>query len=77
MVESKAFLENPKHQYHVSQGGENDYAAHNKKNRYYYRYLSLSQFKKNFDYKENDGKKSFSCKSKPLISWFPIKGTWL
>ena len=44
MVERKALLTNPKHQDHVSQWGENDYYAHNKKNGDYYEYLSLSHF---------------------------------
>ena len=38
----KAFLANPKHQYHVSQCGEHDCNANNKKNRDYYEYPSLS-----------------------------------
>ena len=29
----------------------------------------------NFDYKENDGMKSFSCKSKTLISCIPTRRT--
>ena len=40
MVEGKAFLANPKHQYHVSQFGEHDCSAHNKKQ------LGLSQVSK-------------------------------
>ena len=44
MVERKAFLANPKHQDRVPQYGEHDYRAHNKKNRDYYRYPSLSHF---------------------------------
>ena len=31
MVERKAFLAKPKHEYHVSQYGEDDYGAHNKR----------------------------------------------
>ena len=42
MVERKAFLTNPKHQYRVSQCGEHDYSAHNKKNGADYMYPSLS-----------------------------------
>ena len=41
MMEKKAFLGNPKHQYHVSQCGECDYSANNEKNRDYYEYPSL------------------------------------
>ena len=44
MVESKAFLANPKHQNHASQRGERDCQAHNKKNEDYYEYPSLSHF---------------------------------
>ena len=53
MVERKAFLTNPKHQYCVSQYGEHDCSAHNKKNRDYYKYPSLSHVTNKFDYKEN------------------------
>ena len=38
----KAFLPNPKHQYHVSQSGEHDCSANNKMERDYYKYPSLS-----------------------------------
>ena len=41
---NKAFLANQKHQYHVSQYGEKDYCANNKKNGDYYEYPSLSPF---------------------------------
>ena len=44
MVERKAFLANPKHQYCVSQWGEHDYSAYDKKNGDYYKYPSLSHF---------------------------------
>ena len=44
MVERKAFLTNLKHQYCVSQWGEQDCSAHNKKNGDCYEYPSLSQF---------------------------------
>ena len=44
MVERKAFLENPKHQYRVSQCGEDDCRAHNEKNGDYNEYASLSHF---------------------------------
>ena len=42
MVERKAFLANPKHQYLVFQCGEHDRNANNKKNGDYYKYLGLS-----------------------------------
>ena len=44
MVERKAILANPKRQYRVSQKGEQDANAHNKKNGDYYEYPSLSPF---------------------------------
>ena len=44
MVERKAFLANPKCQYHVSQCGEQDCSTHNKKNKDYYYYQSLAYF---------------------------------
>ena len=44
MVERKAFLANPKHQYHVSQREEHDCSTHNEKNGDYNEYPSLSDF---------------------------------
>ena len=44
MAKRKAFLAKPKHQYRVSQRGEHDYSAHNKKNGDYYKYSGLFQF---------------------------------
>ena len=44
MVERTALLENPKHEYHVSQYGEQDCSALNKRNGDYYKYPSLSHF---------------------------------
>ena len=44
MVEGKAFLASPKHQGRVSQYGEHDCSANNKKNGDYYKYPNLSQF---------------------------------
>ena len=44
MVEGKAFLANPKHQYRASQRGEHDGNAHKKKNGDYYEYTSLTHF---------------------------------
>ena len=40
----KAFLTNPRHQYHVSKSEEHDCSAHNKKNGDYYEYSSLTLF---------------------------------
>ena len=42
MIERKAFLANPKHQYHVSQWEDHDCSANNKKNDDYYGYPSFS-----------------------------------
>ena len=44
MDERKAFLANPKNQYRVSQQGEHDSSANNKRNGDYYGYLGLSHF---------------------------------
>ena len=44
MVKRKAFLANPKHEYDISQWGEHDCSANNKKNGDYYGYKSLSHF---------------------------------
>ena len=43
-MERQAFLPNPKHQYRLSQHGEHDCRAHNKKNGDYNKYLGLSHF---------------------------------
>ena len=40
----KSFLANLKHQYRAPQWGEQDYNAHNKKNKDYCEYPSLSDF---------------------------------
>ena len=44
MVERKAFVANPMHQYRVSKCGEHDCNAHNKTNVDYYEYPSLTHF---------------------------------
>ena len=44
MVERKAFLAKPMHQYHVHQWGEQDCCVTNKKNGDYYNYPSLYHF---------------------------------
>ena len=44
MVEMKAFLANPKHQYCISEWEKHDCSANNEKNRDYYKYPSLSHF---------------------------------
>ena len=43
MVEKKAFLEIPRHQYRVSQKGEHDCSANNQKNGDYYEYPCFSR----------------------------------
>ena len=40
----KTFLANPKHQDHISQFGEHDCSANNRKNGDYYAHLCLSHF---------------------------------
>ena len=44
MVERKAFLAKPKHQYLASQCAKHDYGAYNKKNGDYCEYPSLTHF---------------------------------
>ena len=44
MLERKAFLTNPKHQYCVSQCGEHDCSAYKEKNGDYNEYPSLPHF---------------------------------
>ena len=44
MVERKAFLANPKCQYHVSHWGEHECSAHNEKNGDYNEHPSLTHF---------------------------------
>ena len=48
MVERKTVLANPKLQNCVSQRGEHDCSAHNKKNGDYYEYPSLTEFTDEF-----------------------------
>ena len=48
MVECKAFLVNPKHQYHVSQCGEHDSSGRQKKNVDYYENPSLTHLMDKF-----------------------------
>ena len=48
MVERKAFVASPSHQYHVPQWGEHDCRAHNKNNGDYYKYPSLAHFTDEF-----------------------------
>ena len=44
MVEKKAFLAIPKHQYHVSRYGERDCSAHREKNGDYNEHPSFTHF---------------------------------
>ena len=51
IVERKGFLANPKHQYNLSQWGEHDCRAQNKKNGGYYGYPSFLIPQMNINYK--------------------------
>ena len=77
MVEGKAFLAIPKHQYRVIQCGEHDYSATNKMNGINTSIQVCIIPWMNFDYKDNGWKKSFSCKSKASMLCIPIWRTWL
>ena len=72
MVELKAFLANPKHQNRVSQWGEHDCSAYNKKNVDFHEYPSLNHSMDEHWLKGKWWKKSFSCKSEAAISCIPI-----
>ena len=52
-------------------------ACNQKKNEDYYKNSTLSHWCKNFDYKENDGGKNFSCKAKAPVSCILMRRTWL
>ena len=55
----KAFLATPKHQYRVSQCGEQDCSASNIRNGDYHKHPSLTISRMNFDSKENGERKAF------------------
>ena len=76
MVERKAFLGNPKHQYDVSQCGEHDYSANKKIDIITSIHVCLI-LGMNFDYYQNGGKKRFSSKSKALTLCIPMRRTGL
>ena len=76
MVERKAFLANPKHQYHATQWEEHVYSANNKKNEGYFGYPGFLTPWMNINYKENDGKKCFSSESKAPILCTLMRRTW-
>ena len=61
MVQRKALLANPKHQYRVSQCGEYDCSANNKKNGDYYEHPSLSHFTDELWLLGKWWKENFSC----------------
>ena len=63
-VERKAYLANPKHQYHASQCGELDCHANNKKNGDYHVHQRCPISRMNFDYTEYGGKKTFLANQK-------------
>ena len=68
----KAFVANPRHQYPVSQCGERDCNAHNKKMEIIMSIQVCLILWVNANYKENGGKKRFYCKSKASISCIPM-----
>ena len=59
MVERKAFLASPKHQYRVSQCREHDCSSNNKKNGVTMSTQVRLIPRMDFDYKENNQKKAF------------------
>ena len=76
-VEIKAFLSKSKHQYRVSQCEEHDCRAYDKKMEIITSIQACLISWMNTNYKENGGKKSFSCQTKESISCIPIKRTCL
>ena len=75
MVKRKAFLLNPTHQYRAFEYGQHDCSANNKKMEIIMSIQVCLISQMNFDYKENGGKKSFSCKSKASILCIPMRRT--
>ena len=75
MVGRKVSLANPKHQYHVSQLGEHDCGAIMSRKEIIISIEACLMSQINFNYKENGGRKNFSCKSKASISCFPMGRT--
>ena len=73
MMEKKAFIVNPKHQYRVSQCREHECSVNNNKNGNYYMYPRLSHSWMNASFKANGKKKSIDCKPKALISCIPMR----
>ena len=64
MVERKAFPENPKHKYHISQRGEHDCSAHNKNNGVIMSIQVCLISWMTINYKKMVGRKAFLAKSK-------------
>ena len=62
MLERKAFLANPNHQYRLSQCREHDCSANNKKNGDYYDYLRLPYFIGEYELQEKWWKKKLLSK---------------
>ena len=77
MAKRKAFLAKPKHQNCVSQWKEHVLVSNHKKNRDYDGNQVCPFWWMNFDFKENDKKKSFSCKNKASKPCIPMKKTCL
>ena len=75
IIERKAFLANPKHQYCASQWEEHGCGANNKKSENYYEYSSFLIPWMNINYEQNDEKKCFSFKPKASISCILMRRT--
>ena len=75
MVERKASLANPKHQFSASQCGEHDCSPNKKRMGIIISIQVCLISLMNFDYQKNGGKKSISCKSKASILCIPMRRT--
>ena len=72
----KTFLGNPKHQYRVSQCGELDCSAIIIKRMEIIMSIQVCLTSwMNFDYRENEGKKGYPCKSKASTPCIPMRRT--
>ena len=71
MVQIKAFLANPKHQYYVSERGELDCSAHNEKNVDFYEYRSQPISHMNINYKRKWWKKKLFFPNQSINILYP------
>ena len=71
MVERKAFIANPKHQYHASQYGEHDCSTHNKKNKDCYEYPSLTYFMDEHQFYAKWSKEKLFLQIQSINSMYP------